>query len=467
MKSDPELTKRYLKDLREPSPLSVTVPEEYGGNGASTKDFLIMDTLVSYESLPLALLFGINGALFLQPIAQHADEETKREILPQYLEEKQLGGLMITEPDFGTDALNMTTGFEKSNGRFEVSGLKHWAGLTGWADHWLVAARQQGKGDSLGRDISLFLCEGSDIEVTELYDNLGVSMLPYGRNEVGADLDDSKRLDPNSSGLRMMQDFFHRSRLQFPGMATGYLRRIRDEAYQHCTDRVVGGKSLTDYEHVRRKLRDLQAAHTISSAMCVFTSENLDLNEDVSGELLTANCIKAFVTDLMQQAADTYLQLAGADGYRSDHLAGQSYVDTRSFQIFEGPNDVLFDQVGKQVLDRSKKESLENFAGFVNNFSKFPDVDTDLEPYVSIPFDQQFNQSQRIELGELTARLFSLNMVRSLSEYKYSDDTLRQTESFLRSDIRSRFHEIREKDNMGNPPLTISPEEGEWMTLIE
>jgi hypothetical protein len=292
-------------------------------------------------------------------------------------------------------------------------------------------------------------------------------MLPYGRNQVDADLDQSRRLDPDASGLRMMQDFFHRSRLQFPGMAAGYLRRIRDEAYKYCSERVVGGKKLTDYEHVRRQLRNLQAAHTISVAMCAYTAENLDLNEDVSGELLAANSIKAYVTDLMQESADTYLQLAGANGYRNDHLAGQSYVDSRPFQIFEGPNDVLYDQVGKYVLNQMKKESLENFATFVHNSSKFPDVNGDIEPYVSISTDEDLVQSQRVILGQLVAHLFSLDMVQSLSESNYSTDNVRQTESFLRSGIRSRFHDIREKESMGDSPLSISPEEGEWMTLIE
>lgn len=467
MKDDPDLAQSYLREVREPRPLSVTVPEKYGGNGVSTKKFLKLADITGYESLPFALLFGINGALFLQPLIKHATESTKQEILPAFLEEKRLGGLMITEPDYGTDALNMTTGFTQSNGHYHVSGIKHWGGLTGWADHWIVAARND-KGDgSLGRDISLFLCDKAEINVTQLYSNLGLSVLPYGRNEIDADPSTARRLEAESSGLRMMQDFFHRSRLQFPGMATGYLRRVRDEAHEHCRNRIVGGSELTDYEHVRRQLRDLEAAHTISSAMCLYTSENVRIDEDVSGEIIPANSIKAFVTDLMQGAADSYLQLAGANGYRSDHLAGQSYVDTRPFQIFEGPNDVLYDQVGKKVLDLAKKKSWENFLDFVENSERINELPDELHPMVDFPIDGDFAQSQRVNLGRLVARLLALNMVGTMSERGYAPERIQRTESYLEAEVRALSRDVQQQDSVDEPPLSKNTDDGGWMSLVD
>lgn len=467
MKEDPDLAKQFIQDVREPRPLSVTVPEEYGGDGVSTKKFLKLADITGYESLPFALLFGINGALFLQPIIKHAEESTKKEILPTFLEEKRLGGLMITEPDHGTDALNMTTGFTQSNGNYHVSGIKHWGGLTGWADHWIVAARNNQGNGSLGRDISLFLCDKAEIEVTQLYSNLGLSVLPYGRNEINADPSLSRRLEAESSGLRMMQDFFHRSRLQFPGMATGYLRRVRDEAHEHCRNRVVGGSELTEYEHVRRKLRDLEAAYTIGAAMCLYTAENVRIHEDVSGEIIHANSIKAYVTDLMQQAADSYLQLAGANGYRSDHLAGQSYVDTRPFQIFEGPNDVLYDQVAKKVLDIAKKNSLENFLDFVDNSSKINDLPDEVQSFVDFRLDGDFVQSQRVNLGRLIARLLALDMVDTFADRGYSSERIALTKSFLNSEVRSLSREVQAQDSVDEPPLSNDADDGGWISLVE
>ena len=51
----------------------------------------------------------INPALFLQPFAKYGQEEVKAPVFKKFLEEKTMGGLMITEPDFGSEALNMQT----------------------------------------------------------------------------------------------------------------------------------------------------------------------------------------------------------------------------------------------------------------------------------------------------------------------------------------------------------------------
>lgn len=54
-----------------------------------------------------------------------------------------MGGLMITEPGFGSDALNMRTSFKEYEDGYHIKGQKHWQGLTGDANYWLVAARRE------------------------------------------------------------------------------------------------------------------------------------------------------------------------------------------------------------------------------------------------------------------------------------------------------------------------------------
>ena len=84
----------------------------------------------SYESLPLSLMMGINGALFLQPIANYGTEEAKNDVFSRVINKGKMGGLMITEPDYGSEALKMQTSVEynASNQHYSVKGTKHWAG---------------------------------------------------------------------------------------------------------------------------------------------------------------------------------------------------------------------------------------------------------------------------------------------------------------------------------------------------
>ncbi len=92
----------------------------------------------AYESLSVGLTFGINSALFLDPVKKYSDPSVRDGILRKFIEAKAMGGLMITEPDFGTNALSMQSAYQTVEGGYAIQGTKHWGGLTGQANFWLV-----------------------------------------------------------------------------------------------------------------------------------------------------------------------------------------------------------------------------------------------------------------------------------------------------------------------------------------
>ncbi|RZM22718.1 MAG: acyl-CoA dehydrogenase, partial [Pedobacter sp.] len=153
------LPKELLKGIMDMQPLSVAIPEAYDGRGSKVKECLGILAAASYESLPLSLTFGINIALFLEPIAKYGDDTIKKEVFDRFLYQQNMGGLMITEPDYGSDALNMKTTYEPVSGGYHIKGVKHWQGLTGMADYWLIASRSKNNEGNLGRDIDFFLCD--------------------------------------------------------------------------------------------------------------------------------------------------------------------------------------------------------------------------------------------------------------------------------------------------------------------
>ena len=337
-----------MQEIRSHDPLSVFIPACYGGRGGHVHEGLAVLAASGYESLALSLTFGINSALFLQPVTKYAQDSIKAPVFQRILGDKHMGGLMITEPGHGTDALNMQTSFREKDDHYHLRGIKHWGGLTGLADFWLLTARERGGDGNLKRDIDFFLCDvsapGQAIEVEEYFNNLGLYHIPYGRNRIDVEIPKAQRLESHTTGIKMMVDVLHRSRLQFSGVGMGFLQRMLDEGLEHCKKRFIGGRSLFSYDQVQRRLARLQASFTVCSAMCAYASDRANLKHDLSRGGLEANATKSVVTDLMQEASQSLLQLVGAKGYRLDHIAGRATVDSRPFQIFEGSNDVLYQQ---------------------------------------------------------------------------------------------------------------------------
>jgi len=435
------LPRKIFDEIMKCKPLSVFIPEEYGGRGAETHEALSMLEASSYESLPLSLMMGINGALFLQPVANYGSEEIKQPIFDRFLKENNMGGLMITEPDFGSDALHMETSFQKvkndEGSVYDIQGTKHWAGLTGAADFWLITARKRNGDDKLGRDIGFFIHDSrrGGIEVEEYYKNIGLYMLPYGRNNINITVPKAYRLQPESTGIKMMLDVLHRSRLEFPGMGIGFLKRMMEEGITHCKERYVGGQSLFNYDQVKKRLHRLQSSFTIVSAMCAFTSENVPLGKNVAGMDLSANAIKTYTTDLMQQASHSLLQLMGAKGYRLDNIAGRAFIDSRPFQIFEGSNDILYQQISESVLKQMRRLKFKNLYKFLNDFRLTKRASEYFSEILNFKINHSLAQDRLVELGRILSRVISLEFTLRLGDKGFNQALINNAIKTMREDV--------------------------------
>jgi hypothetical protein len=200
-------------------------------------------------------------------------------------------------------------------------------------------------------------------------------------------------------------------------MGMGFLQRMLDEAVKHCRERYVGGKSLFSYDQVQKRLSRLQSAYTVSSAMCLNSAGKAGLENNLSGIGVEANSVKTYVTDLMQESAQSLLQLVGAKGYRLDHIAGRSIVDSRPFQIFEGSNDILYIQIAESILKQMSAERQINLFKFFKWYELTSlaagRLDKNMHDALGdIPL--HLPQRRLAELGCLISRIIAVNMVLKL-----------------------------------------------------
>ncbi len=428
-----------MREVMSGNPLSVNIPEQYGGRGGKVEEVLALLSAASYESLALSLTLGINSALFLQPLAKYGSEEAKSAVFERFMTAQNMGGLMITEPGHGSDALNMQTSFTSDGDSYNIKGTKHWAGLTGWADFWLLTAREQLKTGELKRDIDFFLCDvnqdGQQIVVEVFFDNLGLYQIPYGRNRIDVEIPALYRLQPHSTGIKLLLDLLHRSRLQFPGMALGFIQRMLDEALAHTRERSVSGKRLVAYDQVQHRLTDLQSSFTIASAMCASSSKKAGIENDLSMCAVEANSVKSYVTDLMQNAAQSLVQLVGAKAYRLSHIGGRGITDSRPFQIFEGSNDMLYSQISDAIVKQMKQAKESNLFKFLNSNDLTGKATGYFRELLDFNLNFELPQRKMVELGQALSRIISMEMVIDLGEKGFRNDLVENSIATLRKEI--------------------------------
>ncbi|NNF45960.1 MAG: acyl-CoA/acyl-ACP dehydrogenase [Desulfofustis sp.] len=442
------LPKELVEKIFRLKPLSLFIPESYGGRGGTARHRLALLEAISYESIGVGLMMGINGSLFLEPVSKYGQEETKTEIYNSFLNSSSLGGLMITEPDFGTDALSMRTSYSQIGNHVHLKGAKHWGGLTGLADFWIVTGRKIKPNNKLARDIDLFVVDRNKreqkISVDEYYHKLGLFLIPYGLNNIDARIPATSRLIPKTSGIKLMMDLLHRSRLRLSGIGLGFIKRMLDEAVNHCRQRYVGGKSLMAYDQVQHRISLLQACFTVSSAMCHYTAGVSSIRNDLTSYALQANAAKSVLTDMMHDSAQSLLQLTGAKGYRRDHIAGRAVVDSRPFQIFEGSNDVMYSQVADYVLKKMKESKYRNLYDFLNQLELTTNAADHFKDVISFDLNFSSVQRARVKLGKIIAKLITANFTFNLYETDFQEDLVDNALEVIGNELASMISSLKQ-----------------------
>jgi alkylation response protein AidB-like acyl-CoA dehydrogenase len=433
-----------LREMLSTDPLSVFIPAEHGGPGFPASAGLAAMEVAAYEHLPLSLLLAINGLLFLQPVARYARPEVQGPIFQRFLRDRHLAGLMLTEPGHGSDVLNMQTGYTvNADGSYHLTGTKHWAGLTGWADLWLLTARRRDADGTPTGAPDFFICDanrsGQRVVVEEYFENLGLYMIPYGRNRIDVVVPPENRLERETSGMRMLLDMLHRSRLHFSGMAAGFVRRILDEALEHCRERHVGGASLLSYDQVKHRVARLEAAVTACNAMCLHASRTAGVEHDLSRDGLLPNSIKTVCTDMMQESAQSLLQLVGAKGYRLDHFAGRAVVDSRPYQIFEGSNDILYEQIGESTISKMTRAGERNLLRYLGTNPATARAADRFHGVLDVDLAIDIAQRKAVALGGVVSRVVVMELTIALGERGFRGDLIDTCLHVLREDVEQRM----------------------------
>ncbi len=117
------------------------IPEQYGGQGLDYLTELIVNEELSWGCAGIAVCIQ-SMALAMAGIRSSGTEEQKKRWLPEFTNPDKLvlGGLGLTEPDSGSDALAMKTRAKRVSDGYVLSGTKQFCTNGGIADYHVIYA---------------------------------------------------------------------------------------------------------------------------------------------------------------------------------------------------------------------------------------------------------------------------------------------------------------------------------------
>src|ERR1051325_3017148 len=135
-----EFPRATLAKMAELGLLGLLVPEDLGGAGASTLDYVLAMEEISWADASHSVVISVNNSLVCDPILRFGSSDQKRQYLPALAQGRFVGAYCLSEPTSGSDASNMSTSAARDGDSFVLNGTKSWITNGGEAGLYLVYA---------------------------------------------------------------------------------------------------------------------------------------------------------------------------------------------------------------------------------------------------------------------------------------------------------------------------------------
>jgi len=325
--------------------MGVSIPEEYGGFGASAKVYNRIFGEVGSIDPALAVYFGAHQSIGCKGIVLFGTEEQKQRYLPKCATGESIAAFCLTEPGSGSDAQAMrSTAVPSADGtHYVLNGTKIWISNAGYADVLTVFAKVPVELDGVRKArVTAFVVDAhaTGVSLGKLEEKMGIKASDtraISFENVRVPVED--RLGDVGQGFRIALEILNSGRLGLAAGSARGTRRIMNEALAYAKQREQFGRTIGSFEIIQRKIATLAAeCYALDSAVMV-TSGMVDRGGD-DFSLETAAC-KVFGSELAFRASNEALQIAGGIGYSKEYPYEQAVRDSRINLIFEGTNEVL------------------------------------------------------------------------------------------------------------------------------
>ena len=155
-----EFPRHVWDKLAEAGYLGTPIDQRYGGSGGDILDMVIVVEELAKKSASIALTFMMSSCFGAKALAFAGNERQKQELLPRLARGEVMFAISITEPDGGTDVLNvMKTTARPEGDHFVINGSKVWTTCAHLADYMVVYARTNPHATKKTQGITTFLVD--------------------------------------------------------------------------------------------------------------------------------------------------------------------------------------------------------------------------------------------------------------------------------------------------------------------
>ena len=329
--SDPEI----FREMGALGLLGPTVPEQYGGVGASYVAYGLVAREVERIDSGYRSMMSVQSSLVMYPILTFGSEAQRRKYLPKLASGEWIGCFGLTEPDAGSDPGSMTTRAKKVDGGYLLSGAKTWISNSPIADVFVIWAKSDAHGDGIRGFIVERGAKGLETPKIEGKLSLRASitgMILMDEIELSEDA-----LLPDVQGLKGPFGCLNRARYGISWGALGAAEFCFHAARQYGLDRQQFGTPLAGRQLFQKKLADMETEIALGLQASLRVGRLMDQGR-FAPEMISIvkrnNVGKAL--DIARNARDMH----GGNGISGEYHVMRHLMNLETVNTYEGAHDV-------------------------------------------------------------------------------------------------------------------------------
>src|SRR3954454_21251939 len=252
-----EKTDRSIfNEMGELGLLGVTIPEEYGGVGASYVAYGLVAREVERVDSGYRSMMSVQSSLVMYPIYAYGDETQRKKYLPRLASGEWVGCFGLPEPNAASVPGGMKTRAEKTAGGYRLTGSKTWISNAPLADVFVVWA----KSAAHDNQIRGFVLEKGmkGLSAPKIGGKLSLRASITGEIVMDGVEVGEEALLPNVADLKGPFGCLNRARYGISWGALGAAEDCWHRARQYGLDRKQFGRPLAQTQLFQKKLADMQ-----------------------------------------------------------------------------------------------------------------------------------------------------------------------------------------------------------------
>jgi alkylation response protein AidB-like acyl-CoA dehydrogenase len=341
--------------------LGMPLPVEYGGRGAPATLYALALARLGREGTGVRTFFSGHTSIGQYPILRYGNSEQKSRYLPKSVRGECILAFGLTEPDAGSNPLEMTSTYRREGDRFFLNGVKYLISNGAIAGAVIVFAYPETAAGS-ERRMSAFIVDtaGETFETEDLPAKLGMFTANTGMFQMSDHpVPVENLLGDEGQGFAIAMGTLISGRLSVAAGCVGVIEDCLDEVLSYSRQRQQHGKLIARHQLVQDHIAQIEVHRASSDAMVERAARAKQASDENRGDkqlLAEADMrvaeAKFFASNAAWDAADRAVQVFGGRGWSELYRVGRHLQDVRVCRIYEGTDEILKLKIAAVLLGK-------------------------------------------------------------------------------------------------------------------